>query len=139
MQLILQLQEPWKSVAIDFIVKLPKSRDSISEKEYNSILIITNWLIKEAKFASINKATNAPNTAHLVMREVVATEGLSNKWITNRDLKFMSHFWQTLMARLGVKYKASTAYYPQTNEQNKQLNQTLEQYLQNYVNYNQTN
>jgi hypothetical protein len=79
MQSIPQLQEPWKSVAMDFIIKLPKSRDLILEKEYNSILTITNWLIKEAKFALINKVTDAPGTTHLVMQEVVATEGLSNK------------------------------------------------------------
>jgi hypothetical protein len=96
---------------MDFIVKLPKSRNPISGKEYNSILIIIDQLTKEAKFALINKATDAPNTAYLVIREVVTTEGLSNEWITNRDSKFMSHFWQTLIARLGVKYKASTAYY----------------------------
>jgi hypothetical protein len=64
---------------MDFIIKLPKSRDPISRKKYNSILTITNRLTKEAKFASINKATNAPNTAHLVMREIVATKGLPNK------------------------------------------------------------
>jgi hypothetical protein len=43
------------------------------------------------------------------------------------------------MARLGVKYKASTAYHSQTNRQDKQLNQTLEQYLWNYMNYQQKN
>jgi hypothetical protein len=96
---------------MDFIVKLLKSRDSISEKEYNSILTITDRLTKEVKFALINKVTNAPATAHLVMQEVVATEGLPNEWIINRDSKFMSHFWQTLTVRLGIKYKASTAYY----------------------------
>jgi hypothetical protein len=60
-------------------VKLPKSRDSILGKEYDSILIITNQLIKEAKFALINKATNTPAIAYLVVREVVATKGLSNE------------------------------------------------------------
>jgi hypothetical protein len=64
---------------MDFIVKLPKSRDPISGKKYNSILTITDRLTKEAKFAPINKVTNAPGTAHLVVREVVATEGLPNK------------------------------------------------------------
>jgi hypothetical protein len=96
---------------MDFIVKLSKSRDLILGKEYNSILTITNRLIKEVKFALINKVTDAPGTAHLVMREVVAIKDLSNKWIINRDPKFISHFWQTLIARLGVKYKVSTAYY----------------------------
>jgi transposase InsO family protein len=104
---------------MDFIVKLPKSQNPISEKEYNSILTITDRLTKEAKFALINKATDAPGTAYLVVQNMVATEGLSDKWITNRDSKFISHFWQTLIARLGVKHNASTAYYSQTNRQDK--------------------
>jgi hypothetical protein len=61
---------------MDFIVKLPRSRNLTSSKEYNSIFIITNQLIKEAKFIPFNKATNAPGVAHIVMREVVAIEGL---------------------------------------------------------------
>jgi hypothetical protein len=43
------------------------------------------------------------------------------------------------MARLGVKHKASTAYHPQTDSQDERLNQTLEQYLRNYISYNQDN
>jgi hypothetical protein len=77
----------------------------------NTLLIIIDQLIKEAKFALVNKVIDAPNMAHLVVREIVATEGLSDKWITNRDLKFISHFWQTLIAQLRVKYKVFTAYY----------------------------
>jgi hypothetical protein len=107
-------------------VKLPKSRDPISGKEYNSILTITNRLIKEAKFVPINKAINTPGTAHLVVQNVVATEGLPNKWIINRDPKFISYFWQTFITRLGVKHNAFTAYHPQTNRQDEWLNQTLE-------------
>jgi hypothetical protein len=58
-----------------------------------------------------NKAINAPGTAYTVIREVVAIEGLSDKWITNKDLKFISYFWQTLIARLEVKYNMLTIYY----------------------------
>jgi hypothetical protein len=139
MQSIPQLREPWKSVAMDFIVKLPKSRDPVSGREYDTILTITDRLTKEAKFVPMNEATDAPGTAHIVMREVVATEGLPDEWISDRDSKFMSHFWQTLMARLGVKHNASTAYHQQSNGQDERLNQTLEQYLRSYVDYDQKN
>jgi hypothetical protein len=64
---------------MDFIIKLSKFQDPISGKEYNSILTITDRLTKEAKFASINKATDAPDTAYLVIQNVIATESLPNK------------------------------------------------------------
>ncbi len=139
MKLISQLQKSWKSVAMNFIVKLLKSKDLITKKEYNSILTITDWLMKYAMFISMNEATDASGTAHLMIWNVIANESLSDEWITDRDSKFMSHFWQTLMRKLEVKHKASTAYHSQTNRQNEQLNQTLKQYLWNYIDYNQTN
>jgi tRNA/tmRNA/rRNA uracil-C5-methylase (TrmA/RlmC/RlmD family) len=60
-------------------VKLPKSRDPIFGREYNTILTIIDRLIKEAKFVPMNEATDAPDTAYIVMREVVATESLSDE------------------------------------------------------------
>jgi hypothetical protein len=96
---------------MDFIVKLPKSKNPTNSKKYNNIFMIINRLTKEAKFVFFNEAIDAPGVAHIIMREVVATESLLDEWITNRDLKFMSHFWQTLIARLGVKYNVLTVYY----------------------------
>src|SRR5689334_20132077 len=111
MELISQLWEPWKSVTMNFIVKLPKSKNSVMRKEYNSILMITDQLSKEAKFILMNEATDALGTAHLIVWKIIANKSLSEEWITDRDLKFISHFWKTLMRRLGVKHKVSMAYH----------------------------
>lgn len=139
MKSIPQFTKPWNSVAMDFIVKLPKSKDPATRKEYDSIFTIMDQLTKEIKFILVNKAINAPETVHLVLKEMVATKGLPQEWITNRDPRFMSHFWQTIMGNLGIEHKASTAFHPQMNGQNEQFNQTLEQYLQNYIDYEQRN
>jgi hypothetical protein len=64
---------------MDFIIKLLKSRDSTNSREYNSIFIITDRLIKEVKFVSFNKAIDISRTAHIVIREVVAIESLLDK------------------------------------------------------------
>jgi hypothetical protein len=64
---------------MDFIVKLLKLRDSIFGREYNSILIITDQLIKEIKLIPFNKTINAPNMAYIIIKEVIATKSLSDK------------------------------------------------------------
>ena len=52
---------------------------------------------------------------------------------------YTSKFWQTLTAQLGIKHKCSTAFHPQTDGQTERMNQTVEQYLRAYVNYDQDN
>ena len=64
---------------MDFIVKLLKSKNPATEKKYDSILTTTDWLIKEVKFISINKATEASETVYLIIKEIVAIEELSDK------------------------------------------------------------
>ena len=62
---------------------------------------------------------------------------MAEVWITDRDTKFAPKFWQALMAKLGTKSKLSTAYHPQTDGQTERINQIVEQYLRNYVNFKQ--
>jgi outer membrane protein assembly factor BamD (BamD/ComL family) len=38
---------------------------------------------------------------------------------------------------MGIKQRLTTAYHPQANGQTERTNQTVEQYLRHYVNYQQ--
>ena len=40
----------WKSIALDFVVKLPLSKDPLTGVEYDSILVITERLTKYGYF-----------------------------------------------------------------------------------------
>lgn len=130
---------PWSSIAFDHIVKLPKSKIPGEDKEYDSILVITDRLTKYGYFMPYIEASSAQTLAYHVNERVISNHGLPDEIVSDRGTTFASNFWQALMALLGVKHKLSTAYHPQTNGQTERLNQILEQYLRCYLNYDQDN
>lgn len=130
---------PWKSIALDFIVKLPGSKEPLTNTTYDSVLVITERLTKYAYFIPYKEASNTTDLAYTMLRNVICQHGLPDEIISDRDKLFTAKFWQSLMTRLGVRHKLSTAYHPQTDGQTERTNQTLEQYLRCYVNYEQDN
>ncbi len=127
----------WKSIALNFIVKLSKSKKRVIETTYDFILIITDRLIKYEYFLSYKKATFAKDLTYTFLRMIVANHELSDEIILNRDKLFTLKFWKFLMNQLEIHHKLSTAYHLQTDEQMKRMNQTLKQYLRCYINYRQ--
>jgi transposase InsO family protein len=128
---------PWQSVTMDFIVKLPPSKDPVTGVEYDSILNINDRFTKGAEFIPYKEASNAEKLAHIIIQRLVSRYGLPEEFITDRGSVFTSNFWQSLTAALGVKSKLSTAYHAQTDGQTERTNQTLEQYLRSYINKHQ--
>src|SRR5882724_1682485 len=53
--------------------------------------------------------------------------------------EFVSHFFRFLGTALDMKLHFTSRYYPEGDGQTKQTNQTLEQYLRVYCNYQQDN
>jgi hypothetical protein len=127
----------WKSVAWDFIVKLPLSKEPMTGVVYNSILVIVDRLTKYAYFLPYKEASTAEELAYIFMKTIVANHGVPDEFISDRDKLFKSKFWTILMASIGVKQKISTAFHPQTDGQSERINETLEQYLRCYVDYQQ--
>jgi hypothetical protein len=127
----------WGSIALDHIVKLPKSREPMTNAVYDSILVITDRLTKYGYFVPYKEASSAEELAYAFLRIIVANHGLPDEIVSDRGTTFASKFWQSLTSQLGVNHKLSTAYHPETDGQTERLNQTLEQYLRSYVNYQQ--
>ncbi len=127
----------WKSIALNFIIKLSKSKEKVIKTMYNSILMITDRLIKYEYFLSYKKATFAEDLTYTFLRMIVANHELSDEIISNRDKLFTLKFWKSLMNQLKIHHKLFAAYHSQMNEQMKRMNQTLKQYLRCYINYRQ--
>jgi len=82
----------WKSIALNFIIKLSKSKKKVTRTTYDSILMITDKLIKYEYFLSYKKATFANDLTYTFLRMIVANHDLSNEIISNRDKLFTLKF-----------------------------------------------
>ena len=122
MKSLLTLGRAWSSIAIDFIVKLPPSKELMTGFVADSIMVSNYRLTKEAHFTLFTEASDVKALAYTFLKVIVAAHGLLDEIISDRDKLFTSKFWQTVMAQLGTNHKLSTAFYPQTDGQTERTN-----------------
>jgi len=116
--------QPFETVAMDFITKLPLSGG------YNTILMITNTdCSKVSIFIPCNEAINSEGVTLLYLNNVILHYGIPHKIISDHDVRFVSKFSTELCRILNIHQNISTAYHPQTDGASEWTNQTLEQYL----------
>jgi hypothetical protein len=124
----------WEQIAIDFIVRLPKTSDG-----YDAIMVCIDRLSKMAHFIPGHTTDDAKTVSKLYLEHVFRLHGLPKVIVSDRDSRFTGHFWKNLHQLLGTKLAMSTAYHPQTDGQTERTNRTLEQMLRAFVNYRQDN
>ena len=77
---------------MDFIVKLPKSRELMTGACYDNIFVIVDRLIKYAYFIPYKEGSIAKELAYYFLRVVVSNYGLPEELITDKDKLFTSYF-----------------------------------------------
>jgi hypothetical protein len=80
---------PWTSIILDFVIKLLLLRDLITRVEYDSILVITDRLIKYTYIILYLEANIIEDLAYMFLRVVVANYSALEKMISNRNKLFI--------------------------------------------------
>ena len=77
--------------------------------------------------------------AHLFILHMFSKHDVPSYVTSDRGSEFMSNFFQSLGTVLNMWLHFTSGYYPEGDGQTKHMNQTLEQYLCVYCNYQQDN
>ena len=116
---------------MDFIEQLPPS------SSYTAILVIIDCFSKQAVFIPTTDKATSEDVAKAFLTHIFSKHGIPSHVTSDRGTEFHSHFLRSLSTLLNMKLDFTSGYHPEANSQTEHTNQTLEQYLRHYCNYQQ--
>ncbi len=120
---------------MDFITRLPEN--VAYGGRYDVILVVIDKLSKMCSYIPCRTYMTAGESAEVITQEVIRLHRVPSAIISDCGSLFSSRLWANLMYSFRIERRLSTAFHPQTDGQTERQNSVLEQYLQNYVNYQQ--
>src|SRR6202043_4076371 len=118
---------------MDFIEQLPESSG------FTAILVVVDRFMKQGIFILVTNKVNSVELACLLILHVFLKHGVPSHVTSNCGSEFFSHFFCSLGKVLNMTLHFTSGYHLEGNRQTERTNQTLEQYLRCYCNYQQDN
>jgi len=106
---------------------------------FDTILVIVDRLSKQAIFIPTHDTITLAELACLFIIHVFSKYRVPSHVTSDCGSEFVSHFFHSLDTALDMRLYFTSRYHPKANGQAERTNQTLEQYLCIYCNYQQDN
>ena len=100
---------------MDFITQLPPTKMG-----HDAILVFVDRFTKMVHFAPTNTDVSAIETARLFTEHVFRLHGQPKSIVSDRDTRFTSTFWRSLMENLGTQLKAFHGVSPADKRSNRE-------------------
>ncbi|GMF15633.1 unnamed protein product [Phytophthora fragariaefolia] len=114
---------PWVDIAMDFVTGLPTSGG------FDAVLVVVCRLSKRARYLPTRKTADAEEVARSFFDNIVVIHGAPRSIVSDRDPKFVSKFWQAVMASMHVELRMTVSHRAQADGQSERQIRTLEDAL----------
>jgi hypothetical protein len=113
---------------MDFITRLPKST-----KQNDVIMVVVEKLSNSTQFIPFKSTCKEIDIANIFLKEIFILHGMPREIVSDKDTKFNSSFWKSLMVGFEKKNLFSTTYHRQTDGQIEKVKKKIEDMLRMHV------
>ena len=107
-----------------FVTHLP-----LTQWRHDVVWVIVDRLTKSEHFLAVRMTFTLEEFCRLYIHEIVRLHGVSVSIVSDKDPKFMAHFWKTFQKAIGTQLTMSTTFHVQTYCQSERTIQVLEDML----------
>ena len=81
----------------------------------DTVWVIVDRLMKSAHFLAVRMTFTLERFCRLYIREIVWLHGVPVSIVSDRDLRFTTHFWKSFQKAMGTRLTMSKTFHPHTD------------------------